>query len=229
MDGLFGKSETQASIPAHIDAASKDAIGMANDRNALGYVPYYGPEKAAFTGQQMAAMQGANQQASALGLQTAPMQIPTAQDFGGGVVGYDSAGMMEDNLARLQQANPELYTALMGLKDRYGTSQQSGQVDPRTGQPVRDYSGNADPSMSGGTAGFSGGGPIGGFIGDAFDGGGFGKSGDSFQGGLAAAVGNMLGGPEALAGLTGGRLGSGPSGGSTGSSYGGGTGAGWGR
>lgn len=188
-------------MPAHINQASEDAVGMANARNALGYVPYYGPEQAAFTGPQMAAMQGANQQASALGLQTAPVNIPTAQNYGGGITGYSSAGLMDESLAALQEANPDLYTALMGLKNRYQASQQGGRIAPRTGQPVmRDYSGNADPSMSGGTAGF-GGGPIGGFIGDAFDGGGFGQSGDSFSGGgMASAVGNALGGPSAFGG-----------------------------
>lgn len=124
--GKGGSSTTEVKIPKYIEDAAKSNLARADQISQLGYVPYYGPDVAAFTPMQQAAMQNTASTASAFGMAAPsdPMAgMPQAQNFGG-VMGYSSAPMYEQALAQLQQNRPGQYAAMTGMF-----------IDPITGQP----------------------------------------------------------------------------------------------
>jgi hypothetical protein len=140
VDGLSGSESTQASVPKYIEDASKDAIGLAQGRNKLGFAPFYGPEVAAFNPMQMQAMEGSNLMAQSLGLPTQQQQMPAPTDFGGGILGHSSQPLYQNNMDMFQKANPDLFAALRALT--------GGGMDPQgaqQGQPMA----NAGPARFG--------------------------------------------------------------------------------
>jgi len=202
---LFGEKKSEQTIPAYIEDAQKAALSLAQNRNALGYIPKYGPEIAAFTGQQMAAMNGANQMAGSLGLQTAPMNIPTAKNYGNGITGYSSQDLYQSNMEELKAANPELYAAIAALVGK-GSGQTGGMpgVDAN-GNPIQGGNVHENPfgggTQSSGNPSNSGGlnsslnGAFGGEYGsmrDRFDGGGPGKSSGSLGGRIGGGLGGLF-------------------------------------
>ena len=148
-----GGSTTETSevaIPAYIEQAAQRNLNKAEQISQLGYVPYYGPDVAAFSPMQNAAFQNTADLSSAFGL-SAPtgqnvygsMGAPT--DFGGGVQGYSSAPIYEQALGELERRRPGQYDAITGLF-----------IDPQTGArgqysaaPV-DYTRGGMPSAGGG-------------------------------------------------------------------------------
>jgi len=123
MSSMFGSQTTKNEIPAYAEDASKQALGMANARNEMGYIPYMGPDVAAFNPMQKAGMQGANSMAASMGLGTAAPSFMEAQDFGGGVMGHSSQPLYQANMDALEAANPELFAALRALTQM--TSQEA--------------------------------------------------------------------------------------------------------
>ena len=115
MSSMFGSQTTKNEIPAYAEDTSKQALGMANARNEMGYIPYMGPDVAAFNPMQKAGMQGANTMAASMGLGTAAPSFMEAQDFGGGVMGHSSQPLYQANMDALEAANPELFAALRAL------------------------------------------------------------------------------------------------------------------
>ena len=178
MSSMFGSKTSTTEVPAYIEDASKQAIGMANARNELGYIPYYGPDVAAFNPMQINAMQGANTMAQSMGLPTAGLSLMTPEDYGNGVLGHSSAPLYEDSMARLQAANPELFDALQKLKEISKMARQ-GQV-AQDGSML-----NQNPFQPGGFAG-EGMGPNDGRTGMVGDG--------SVVGSISDIVGNATGG-----------------------------------
>ena len=178
MSSMFGSKSSTTEVPAYIEDASKQAIGMANARNELGYVPYMGPDVAAFNPMQMNAMQGANTMAQSMGLPTAGLSLMAPTDYGNGVWGHSSAPVYEDSMARLQAANPELFDALQKLKEISKMARQ-GQV-AQDGSML-----NQNPFQPGGFAG-DGMGPNQGRTGMVGDG--------SVVGSISDIVGNATGG-----------------------------------
>ena len=215
MSSMFGSKESKTEVPAYIEDASKQAIGMANARNEIGYVPYRGPDVAAFNPMQMNAMEGANRMAGSMGLPTAGLTLMTPEDYGNGVWGHSAAPLYDDNMARLQAANPELFDALQKLKE-ISKMAREGQVAP----DGRMMNQNQNPFQPSGFAGDgmgpnlgregmvgNGNGLFGGYegIGDMFNGGGPGASGPSRSGGFSDAVGDIAAGfSNDLAGMFGG-------------------------
>jgi hypothetical protein len=152
--GKGGKTTTQVQIPKWLEDAARQNMARADELAKIGYTPYYGPDVAALTPQQLAAMQGTNDAASAFGFATAdPMAgMPQAQTFANGVTGYSSAPMYEQSLAALQAARPGQFAAM-----------QAPFIDPITGaQP-------GSPFGSGGLAGALGSGKGGGSNAAAFN------------------------------------------------------------
>ena len=201
MSSMFGSKSSKTEVPAYIEDASKQAIGMANARNELGYVPYMGPDVAAFNPMQMNAMQGANTMAQSMGLPTAGLSLMAPEDYGNGVWGHSSAPVYEDSMARLQAANPELFDALQKLKEISKMARQ-GQV-AQDGSML-----NQNPFQPGGFAG-DGMGPNQGRSGMVGDGSGitgmFSGGGSGWSGGFSDAVGDIAAGfSNDLAGMFGG-------------------------
>jgi hypothetical protein len=210
-----GSTTQKTEIPAWLEGASRSNIAMGNDVAGLGYVPYYGPDVAAFTPMQQAAFQNTGQAANAFGVAggglTGMEGMPQPQQFAGGVSGYSSAPMFAETMAALEANNPGQFAA---IQDMF--------INPQTGAGGNSYpapvarrttSAAARPSVYGyespnegpmGGGGFQGpnrngdvGYGAGGYtsIGDMFDGGGAGVSGGAYSGGGGmSALGNFFSG-----------------------------------
>lgn len=122
-----GSSTSQVEIPAWLENAAIENINRAREAQQIGYVPYYGPDVAAFTPMQEQAMQAAGQAASAFGLApkgfNATAGIPQAQEFEGGIMGYSSAPLYEQAVGRLHDERPAQASAIEGMF-----------IDPITGE-----------------------------------------------------------------------------------------------
>jgi hypothetical protein len=69
LSGLLGGSQkTEVKLPSYITDASQDALSLADRLAAIGYVPNYGPDVAAFTPMQEAGFQNTNRMAAAFGM-----------------------------------------------------------------------------------------------------------------------------------------------------------------
>jgi hypothetical protein len=175
---------------------------MGNQVAGLGYVPYYGPDVAAFTPMQQASFQNTGQAANAFGMAGGGMTgmegMPQAQQFAGGVSGYSSAPMFQETMAALEANNPGQFAAIqnMFINPQTGAGGMQPQMPMQQSAPQQSSGGGGGgggyrPMMPGG----NGGGSIGGYtsIGDMFNGGGAGASGDKYSGGgRLSALGNVI-------------------------------------
>ena len=121
-----GSKEDKVTLPKFYETALQQQIGMAGDVSSTGYVPYYGPEVAAFSPQQQAAFQNTNQALGAFGMQAPTQQqqqsyMPEAQNFGG-FQGYSSQPMYQQAVDAHAAANPAQAEHL-----------QSFTINPQTG------------------------------------------------------------------------------------------------
>ncbi len=108
--GKGGGQSTKVEIPAWAERATQQNLERAKDVQKIGYMPYYGPDIAAFSPSQQTAMQNNMDAAAAFGLaspgQDAMAGMPQAQDFGG-VSGYSSGGLFDQAVNELAQRKPE--------------------------------------------------------------------------------------------------------------------------
>ena len=111
--GGGGRNTTEVTVPAWLEQAAQRNLGRADELSQIGYTPYYGPDVAAMTPMQMAAMQGTNTAASAFGMPTAdPMAgMPAATNYGG-MPAYSSGGLYDQALAELERRMPGQFAAL---------------------------------------------------------------------------------------------------------------------
>lgn len=104
---------TTVEIPKWAEDAMKANLTKAQGMSEIGYMPYYGPDVAAFTPMQEAAMQGAYDAAAAFGVGGAVKGgdalagIPEAKDFGNGMRGYSSGDLFEQARAEFEGRNPQ--------------------------------------------------------------------------------------------------------------------------
>lgn len=121
---MGGSEKTSVTVPKWLEDAAKEGIARSQEVSRIGYTPYYGPDVAAMTPQQVAAMRGTNQMASAFGMPTSDVTagMPTAADYNG-MSAYSSGGMYDQALAELKARQPGQYTAIGNLF-----------IDPLTGQ-----------------------------------------------------------------------------------------------
>ena len=135
-----GTTSQSTQIPAYLEDAARENINRARDVSQIGYVPYYGPDVAAFSPMQQQSMQSTGNAASAFGLAPQGFDgtagIPQAQTFAGGVQGYSSAPLYEQSLDNLFANAPAQYRA---MNDMF--------IDPFTGARSRNNYGNASPVM----------------------------------------------------------------------------------
>ena len=121
-----GTTSTTQAIPEYLQQANKEAINDARAVSEIGYVPYYGPDVAAFSPMQQQSMLSTGNAASSFGLAPQGFDgtagIPQAQTFAGGIQGYSSAPIYEQALDNLYAKAPARYRA---IKDRF--------IDPFTG------------------------------------------------------------------------------------------------
>lgn len=219
--GKGGSQTTSVQIPEWLQGAAQRNIARAEDLAQFGYTPYYGPDVAALTPQQIAAQQGVNAAAQAFGLPTANVMsgMPQATNYNG-MMAYSSAPLYQQSLDALKTNMPAQYDAMRapfidpvtGAAPRapYGAPAPASQSNPLSiaDQIAADPFGFVNQGGGGGSDGFAGGGfsssgktgsGIGGYTSfrDMFDGGGPGQSGSKFQGGgTISAIGNLFGGPS---------------------------------
>ena len=133
--GKGGTQTSQITIPDYIEEAARRNLAKAEDISQIGYVPYYGPDVAAFTPMQEASFQQAADVASAFGLAAPTTQadimggMPAPTQYAGGVRGYSAAPMYEQAVSELAAIRPAQAEYL-----------QSFFIDPMTGETIRDYS-----------------------------------------------------------------------------------------
>jgi hypothetical protein len=124
-----GSESKEATLPAWQEQAYQQGINLAKDVSQTGYVPYTGPEVAAFSPMQEAAFQSTDQMANAFGMQGTGGQqyMPQAEMFGDGVRGYSSIGLYDDAVQGLQQRAP----AQANYIASFGIDPVTGQVGSR--------------------------------------------------------------------------------------------------
>jgi hypothetical protein len=156
--GKGGSQTTEVKIPQWLQDAARQNIARADVLSTIGYTPYYGPDVAAMTPQQMAAMQGTNQAASAFGMPTTdPMAgMPAAGDYGG-MPAYSSGGLYDQALAQLAAQRPGQFAALMApFIDPVTGAAPRSPFGPLIGSSSRDRDGGSSGSSRASSAGSSG-------------------------------------------------------------------------
>ena len=127
--GKGGSTTSSVEIPEYIEEAARRNLAKAEDISQIGYVPYYGPDVAAFTPFQEAGFQQTADVASAFGMgpQMSRSDImggmPAATEFAGGVRGYSSAPLYQQALDELAAQRPAQAQFI-----------ESFFIDPVTGQ-----------------------------------------------------------------------------------------------
>ena len=145
--GKGGSQTTQVQIPEWMSNAAKQNLARADRVAQLDFMPYFGPDVAAMTPMQQAAMQNTNQAALAFGT-AAPTDamagIPMAQTFAGGLQGYSSAPMYQQSVEALRTAMPGTVAARNAM-----------YIDPITGaQPMYPFGTAVAPAPAPGPQGF---------------------------------------------------------------------------
>lgn len=134
LDGLFGSSKSEATVPDWVRGPIERNVNRAERVAGLGYTPYYGPDASAFTPMQNAAFDGTNMAASAFGMPSATGNgMPAPQTFAGGIQGYSSAPLYREALKKLKDKNPRQFEALMQIMrggQRQAMGGQQGQQGP---------------------------------------------------------------------------------------------------
>ncbi|NBR39035.1 MAG: hypothetical protein EBT93_06395 [Alphaproteobacteria bacterium] len=88
-----GETQEMPILPSWQEKGYQQGLNLAKDVSQVGYVPYYGPDVAAFSPLQQASFQGTDVMANAFGMPTTGGQqyMPQAETYAGGVQGYSSA------------------------------------------------------------------------------------------------------------------------------------------
>jgi len=121
-----GTSEAINRVPPFSEALGINNLLKADAISGMGPVRNYGPTVAAFNPTQIASFQNTADTANAFGM-GAPTDImagmPEATDFGGGVMGYSAAPVVDNMMAELEAKAPGQYDAMTGM-----------YMDPITGE-----------------------------------------------------------------------------------------------
>jgi len=136
--GKGGSQTTSVEIPEYIEKAAQRNLNKAEGISQLGYVPYYGPDVAAFSPMQQAAMQNVGSAASAFGMATPMGQdiygMPAPTTYAGGIQGYSSAPLYQQSVDELARQRP----AQKSYIDSFFIDPYTGQYGANTA-PLIDY------------------------------------------------------------------------------------------
>lgn len=157
--GGSSKTTTASTVPAWVSQAEQDALARAQSASRIGNVGYYGPDVAAMTPSQIAAMQGTNMAASAFGMPTVDVAagMPTATNYGG-MNAYSSGAGYDAALAELKSRFPGQFDAIMSMFINPVTGAGAGAAgagQTQMGMPVQKYAAGYDGGGSGGGGGGS--------------------------------------------------------------------------
>jgi len=212
--GKGGSTTSTVEVPDWIEGPARANLERADQISRIGYVPRYGPDVAALTPMQQAAIQNTSQSAAAFGMDTGSgvSGVPAPQTFAGGIQGYSSAPLFQESLETFGQERPGQKQAIDDLfinptsGKGGGATQGAINTMPVEGAtPVVSDRGNQNipvrsPVQISGPSGMSSTRPQirpsgGGYtsIRDMFDGGGPGASGDTFGGALGGITNKLTG------------------------------------
>ena len=155
---MGSKSTQSTQIPEYIEEAGKLALQRAQEIQAMGYVPYMGPEVAAINPYEQAMATNVGSMASAFGL-----AAPVGMDMGGmptvtqgGMTGYSSYPAYMASLERLRETRPEMYEYFSGmtrfdpitgaLNPEYDARMQAA-IAPQVTAPTSGGGGDDGPNM----------------------------------------------------------------------------------
>ena len=113
--GKGGSTSTEVSIPAWLEQAAQSGLARGEQAAGIGYVPYRGPDVAALTPMQEAAMANTSMASSAFGLGPSPLPgagMPTVQTFADGTRGYSAFPLYEQAVNALKVRDPAQYAKL---------------------------------------------------------------------------------------------------------------------
>lgn len=144
--GKGGSTSTEVSIPAWLEQAAQSGLARGQQAAGIGYVPYRGPDVAALTPMQEAAMANTSAASSAFGLGASPAPgagMPAVQTFADGMRGYSAAPLYDQAVNELKMRDPAQYAKLMAPFSAGGqfgiTSMPMGGSAPQSyGQPMRE-------------------------------------------------------------------------------------------
>jgi hypothetical protein len=110
--GKGGRETTTSGIPPWVQAPAERNIGRAELAQKVGYMPFYGPDVAAFNPTQQAAFNSNIGAAEAFGMvpqgSLTAMQgmAPKANTYAGGLQAYSSSDLFDQALAELNTRRP---------------------------------------------------------------------------------------------------------------------------
>jgi hypothetical protein len=108
--GKGGSQQQTQQIPKFIEDYAQRNLARAEATQKIDYMPYTGPELAAFNPTQTQAMQNQIGAAQAFGMAPAGMSamqgMPQARQYAGGVTGYSSIPLYEQALAEAAAKDP---------------------------------------------------------------------------------------------------------------------------
>lgn len=135
--GKGGKNTTTVELDPRLEEGAVNAMAGALASAGLDYSPNRGTTIAAFSPQQMAAFQGANQAAGAFGLPTGgepANSMPTPEMGASGVLGYSTGGQYDANIAA--SVSPEQQAERQGILDYFGQSGMNLGKQTEAGQQL---------------------------------------------------------------------------------------------
>ena len=138
--GKGGSTSSSVTIPEYIEEAARRNLAKAEGISQIGYVPYYGPDVAAFTPFQQAGFQQTADVASAFGMGPQMSQadimggMPAPTEFAGGVRGYSAAPLYQQAVDELAAQRP----AQAQYIESFFIDPVTGQAGTRV-QPAVDY------------------------------------------------------------------------------------------
>ncbi len=141
--GKGGSEETTVKLPPELEKGAIGALAGALRSAALPYTPNRGATIAAFSPQQQAAFEGANQAAAAFGMPTGGGgYLPQAETTAQGYKGYSTGGLYDQMLN--QSVSPENQAARAAILGDYAHT--ADQIKPLGGK-----GGNMPGPSGGGT------------------------------------------------------------------------------
>ena len=114
------KTTTETTVPEWVRGPADRNLQRAEALQQIEYMPYYGPQVAAFNDNQAAAFQNNNNAASAFGLLAptdAMSSMPTPTTYANGMKGYSSIPLYDQAMQELTASNPDnmdAYNSLFG-------------------------------------------------------------------------------------------------------------------
>lgn len=133
MDGGTKTAKSETKLPDWYEDAAKGMLDLGQQISDIGYVPYMGPDVAAFTPQHMAGFQGTSDLASAFGMapQTNVAESMPTPDMSGA---YSSYPMFSQILQQLASAFPKQSNYLAS----FAAPQSNQPNQPNSGMSFRD-------------------------------------------------------------------------------------------